>query len=575
MATRNYAIILLAVLIGVLSIIPVGKKVEFRVEGAWLKVTSGIKWSSLKTIVVATCVIMVLSYMFAFTNGILLFDALFIFRGLNFRPTVLSDKWFSPILSILDMGINMPWLAGVYATVFLILSIYCIVDILNIQKKASIWLVSGLCATNSSMICQQEYTGGNYTGPAALLFACLAAWLAIKSKDHVLYIGGSAIFVALSAATYGAYVSVTPCLMIMKVLIDICHGKTAKENWRNSFLYCLEFVLGMLLYYVTLRSEMYMLGIEMQGYMGESSLSDASVIGDMLLWIPEAYKEIIVYYIGGQAFASGRNFLPSYIANIMTIAFVVGIIISVMCLKAKYSQVAEKKYNVPLAGILVAILPMAINLIYVMSQGNVHFLMIFTYVMPFLFFVKEMEELSGICADRGMPFKRLSVVLGILLSVFVFNSIILSNAIFSSYYGFWIEAQSIGTRLLDRIESCEGFEGTEKIVIIGAMQMDSYYGEYSYYTESGTDIEILNAVVGPATLSNVNALNWGSLVKRFLSNILGSNMEYTVYKKMNDCISTEQLDIEEQQVLEEMGYFPRNNSVRKIGDTIYVRFPDE
>jgi hypothetical protein len=569
MEIKSYAIIALAVLIGIFSIIPFGEKMEFRVRSAWLKAANGIKWVSLKTIGVATCVFMALSYMFAFTNGMLLFDASFIYRGLNFRPTVLSDKWFSPFLSILDMGINMPWFAGVWATAFLILSIYCIADILDIQKKVSLWLVSGLCVTNSSMICQQEYTGGNYTGVVALLFACLAAWFAIKSKDHILYIGGSVIFVAFSAATYGAYVSVAPCLVIMKVLIDICRGKTAKENWKNSFLYCLEFVLGMFLYYLILRLEMHMLGLEIQGYMGESSLSDASVISDMLSWIPEAYKDIVIYYIGGEALAKGRLFLPAYITNIMTVAFVVGIIISILCLKVKYSQIVEKKYNVPLMGVLIVILPIVINLIYVMSQGGVHFLMIFTYVMPFLFFVKEIEYLSGICTNRGMPFKRLNVVFSILLSVFIFNSIILSNAIFSSYYGFWIEAQSIGTRLLDRIENCEGFEGTEKVIIIGAMQGDSYYGE------PGTDINLLDAMVGPANLSNVNALNWGSWVKRFLSNILGSNMEYVVYKKMNDYITTEQLDTEEQQVLEEMGYFPRNNSVRKIGDAIYVRFPDE
>lgn len=565
MEFKSYVIIALAVLIGVFSIIPFGKVVESRVRSAWLKAAKGIKRTSLKTIVVATCVFMVLSYMFAFTNGMLLFDASFIYRGFNFRPTVLSDKWFNPFLSILDMGINMPWIAGVWATVFLILSIYCIVDVLDIQKRMSIWLVSGLCVTNSSMICQQEYTGGNYTGPAALLFACLAAWLAIKGKGRILYIVGSIIFTAFSAATYGAYVSVAPCLMIMKILLDICGGKTAKENWKNSFLYCSEFVLGMILYYLVLRLEMHFLGLEIQEYVGESALADTGVIVDMLAWIPRAYEGIRIYYLGGKA----GWFLPAYIANIMTVVFVIGIIVSILYLKKKYFQIAEKKYNLPLTGILVVILPVVINLIYVMSAGYVHYLMNFTYVMPFLFFVREMEELSAIRTDKEVSYGRLNVIYSILLGVFIFSSIQLANAIFTSYYGFWVEAQSIGTRVLDRIENCEEFEGTEKVAIIGAMQWESYY------IGSDRNIEILDANIGPARLANVNAINWGSILGRFLANILGSNMEYITYSDTYSCSEAEQLGTEERRELEEMGYFPRNNSVRKIGDVIYVKFSDE
>ena len=73
MEIKSYAIIALAVLIGIFSIIPFGEKMEFRVRSAWLKAANGIKWVSLKTIGVATCVFMALSYMFAFTNGMLLF----------------------------------------------------------------------------------------------------------------------------------------------------------------------------------------------------------------------------------------------------------------------------------------------------------------------------------------------------------------------------------------------------------------------------------------------------------------------------------------------------------------------
>lgn len=565
MEIKNCVIIILGILIGVISIIPFGKEEELKCRSFWRRMVNGIKWLPLKTIATATCAFMALTYMFAFTNGMFLYDASVIYREMNFKPTVLSDKWFSPFLNILDMGVSMPWLAGVWVTIFLILSVYCIVDILDIRKKMSIWLVSGLCATNSAIICQQELIGGNYTGLLALLFACLSAWLAVKGKGRILYIVGSIIFTALSTATYGAYVSVAPCLMIMKVLLDICSGRKAKENWKNSFLYCLEFVLGMLLYYIVLRMEMHFLGLELQAYMGESALADSGVIVEMIARIPEAYKQIGIYYLGGNA----AGFLPTYIANIMTIVFVIGIVVSIIYLKKKYIQIVDKKFNLLLKGILVIILPVAVNMIYVVSAGSVHFLMIFTYVMPFLFFVREIEELVDIHTDKGVTFKRLNVVYSTLLCVFIFSSIQLANAIFTSCYEYWVEAQSIGTRVLDRIENCEGFEGTEKVVIIGAMQRDIYYGE------PDTDIKILDAKIGEVQSMNVNALNYGSYLRRFLTYILGSNMEYIKYLDIDSCIEAEQLGTEEQRELAEMGYFPRSNSVRKIGDVIYIKFPND
>lgn len=569
MASRSFVVIIVAVLIGVFSVAPLSEKVELKCRNAQLKIRNGIRWQSLRTVSIATCFFMLFTYIFAFTNGMFLFDASFINRGIGLPPTVLSDKWFSPFLSVLDMGVNMPWLAGVWATLFLIVSIYCMVDILDIQKKWSIFLVSGLCVTNSSIICQQEYTGGNYTGEAALLFACLAAWFAVKCKNRGLCIGGTIICIALSSATYGAYVSVAPCLMIMKIILDVCHGKPAEGNWKNAFSYCIKFILGMLLYYIVLRLEMHFLQLEIQQYMGEDTLSSVNGIWEMLRWIPAAYKDIVIYYLGGEARGRSGNFLPTYIAQIMTMAFVIGIIISAFYIKVKSVLITEKKSNILLLTLLLLILPAVINLIFIMASGSVHFLMIFTYVMPFLLFVKEIEELTEKYCVKKIGYKKLNIVYSVMICLFIFSSIIYANAIFSRYYGMFVEAQSIGTRILDRIENCEDFDGTERVVIIGAMQNDSYYG-----VPGDTKAEILDALIGCASIQSVNGLNWGSWVRRFLINILGSNMEYVVYGNMKSCIATEHLSDSQQQELVGLGYFPRNNSVKKIGNTIYVKFPD-
>ena len=519
----------------------------------------------LKTVAIATGTIMLLAYTFAYTNGMFLFDAAYIYRGINLTPQSVSDKWLSPYLSVLDMGVNMPWLGGVFAVLFMILSVYLIVDMLNITSKAGIWVVAGLCSTNSSIICQQEYTGGNYTGEVALLFACLAAWCANNGKRNLRNFIFTIFFVALSAGTYGAYVSVVPCLMIISSITDILQGQSAKKNWMNIIEKFIKFLFGIVLYYVVLRLEMYFLEAGLQSYMGEDALASASGILGMLEWIPTAYRNVMYYYVGGSA----GGFLPSYMAHIMMTALGMGSFIFVIYFCKRTKKIQLEKGNLLLLLILLMVFPLAINLIYVMASGNVHFLMIFTYVMPFILLVTVAEKMRE-DDDGRWNYRAACTAFYSCVAIFICCSIVFANAIFSRYYGMYVEAQSIGTRVLDRIENCENFTGTERIVIIGAMQNDTYYG-----STDENRAEVFDALIGCANYRNINGVNYGSWLRRFVTNILGSNMDYTSYTTFTKCIESENLDSQEVEILENMNYFPRYESVQKIGDIIFIKFPDD
>lgn len=520
----------------------------------------------LKIVAIATGTIMLLAYTFAYTNGMFLFDAAFIYRGINLTPQTVSDKWLSPYLSILDMGVNMPWLGGIFAVLFMILSVYLIVDMLNITSKVGIWIVAGLCSTNSSIICQQEYTGGNYTGEIALFFACLAAWCANKGKRNLKSFIFTMVFIALSAGTYGAYVSVAPCLMIISTIMDIFQNHSAKKNCLNIIEKFIKFLFGIVLYYLVLRLEMHFLGASLQRYMGEDALASADGIFSMLKWIPKAYENIISYYVDGSA----GGFLPSYMAYIMMIALGMGSFLFVIYVCKRIKKIQLEKGNLVLLLMLLIVFPLAINLIYVMSSGNVHFLMIFTYVMPLILLVAVAEEMKeDDKLNSRWNYKGACTAFYGCLAIFICCSIVFANAIFSRYYGMYMEALSIGTRVLDRVENCENFEGTERIVILGAMQNDDYY------SNSKEKAVVLDAVIGCANYRNVNGVNYGSWLRRFITNILGSNMDYTSYTTFTKCIESENLDSQEVEILENMNYFPRYESVQKIGDIIFIKFPDD
>ena len=182
-----------------------------------------IDFKKVKIVMYATVFFMFVAYMYAWINGSFLCDASFIYRG---TPGItVSDKWLAWMLWIIDAGVNEPWLAGLIATILMAVSVYCIVDILEINKNWTICLVAGLCSTNSVIICQQEYAGGNYTGEIALVLACISMWIIknIKCKASIKTLI-VAFTIACSAGVYGAYISIVPSLMLIVLFMDIFKG---------------------------------------------------------------------------------------------------------------------------------------------------------------------------------------------------------------------------------------------------------------------------------------------------------------------------------------------------------------
>ena len=189
----------------------------------------------LKTVTIATTACMLLAHMYVFTNGSLLFDSGGVYRG---EPIwhYISDKWLVHAYWLMDWGVNCPWLSGVWATLLMIISVYCIVETLNIETTIGIVLTAGICSTQTSIICQQEYTGQGFYGIIALMWAALAAYLISTSngKSARVVLGG--ICIIFSAATYSAYVGVASSLLIFKIIEEMLGTKTEQRDNTNTFV---------------------------------------------------------------------------------------------------------------------------------------------------------------------------------------------------------------------------------------------------------------------------------------------------------------------------------------------------
>lgn len=512
----------------------------------------------LKTVAVSTTAFMLAAYMYVYTNGVFLYDTAEFYRGTE--PFGFgSDKWVAPLLGLLDMHINEPWLAGVWAILLMIASVYLIVDILEVESVWGICLVAGLCSTQSSMICQQRYSGGQYTGEAALLFACLAAWIFLKSKMGILWkVALSAACIVISCGIYGAFISMTPSLMILSIVMDIVYkGKSAKETWKKAVCSAGQFILGMISYYAILRVGLHKSGAQLDSYMGEDSLQSVQGVVAKQNYILEAYERIIRYYLGRVPVP----YLPDNLERMALISLLIGCGISLVTFLRYRKKIADFKYNLVLLLALLAVLPLSLNLIYVFASGEVHYLMIFTYVLPYVFFVKVMEK--AVCDKEGWTTGYLlGSLYKIALCVFVYYSVVLANAATTNWCDMYETARSIGTRVLDRIESCEGFDGTETIYLAGGMQYNDYFGVPEQ------EAEILDADLGLGYPNLTTGFD-----HMFLTKIMHSEMRYDLNGTVEELVGELREKGVEEDIVEQvskMPAFPYDGSVQKIGDNIYV-----
>lgn len=522
------------------------------------EIKSMIDFKKVKIVIYATVFFMFVAYMYAWINGSFLCDASFIYRG---TPGItVSDKWLAWMVWIIDAGVNEPWLAGLIATILMVISVYCIVDILEINKNWAICLVAGLCSTNSVIICQQEYAGGNYTGEIALVLACISMWIIKNIKCKV---GIKTLIVALtiacSAGIYGAYVSIVPSLMLIVLFMDIFKGVEWKKIWSKAFLYLFYFVTGMVLYYAILRGLMYVTGGQLSAYMGEDNLESVSGVLNMIKTIPAAYISLKHYYI------NGLTYLPGFMAMLLKIIMLTGGALTLYWCYSKRKEIKRNIMNFILLILIILLLPLAINLIQVMSSGYVHYLMIFTYVVPVLFFVKIMENIISVEEYRKI-WIRLSMFLGAVMSVYLYYSVVMANAVYVDLYNKYEVSLETGAKILDRIETCEGYEGNEQVVLVGRLSENPYYGE------AGQEADILNAFLGNNNPNYSNILVHGLYLEWFLVNILDSKIEYSYYDTLNICIANE--GEQYADVLEEMESFPRKDCVIKVEDKIFVKLSE-
>ena len=81
-------------------------------------------------------------------------------------------RWFAGFITIATFGVVLPWLAGLIGLVFVGLSVFYVIEILDIKSEIGIILVSGIMTVNRTLVFSNLY-GGLHTFTLALFLPVL------------------------------------------------------------------------------------------------------------------------------------------------------------------------------------------------------------------------------------------------------------------------------------------------------------------------------------------------------------------------------------------------------------------
>ena len=400
-----------------------------------------------KVCFLAAVLIGMLAHLYKITNWLPNWDSL-VFRY-HSQNMIALGRWFLPVVCSFSSFYDLPFLNGITAIIFHALGAVCILRIFNIKKKITAGLIGGIVVSVPTVtsVMMYNYVADGYS--IAFFISVLAAYYMTKEKPAYLL---SAVFVALSAGIYQAYITVTITLVLLKLIDETVYKNTASGVILKKTLHILLWgIIGGVLYILILKGVQSIFSIELMEYQGVSSamsLSDIDLLSSLYV-----IKETFV-----KCFFDLSNGVNVYVAlNVIVFAFSL----------IYYIKSVEKKKLAMLILLYALLVFGAGALAFINPEVDYHNLMRMGYMAFYLLFV--------IIYERGPENAKKCWAVLFITIVIIANQIAISNVSYHKAQLAYEKSYGALIRIADRIEQTEGTENCDKILVLGALENSEEY----------------------------------------------------------------------------------------------------
>lgn len=369
---------------------------------------------------------------------------------------------FVPAYRALTRGaIAMPWLIGFLSLVWIALTVFLIIKIFKVRDKLTIFMIAGVFATNVTVSAgAATYIYELDINMFALLLSAFAVFLWYRYQWGFL---PGAVVLTLSLGLYQTYFTVSITLILFACIMDLLN----QEPFQKVVLHGLKGVgmllLGTGLYLVLLPLFGQLAGVSLDTGTYNSMISLSSLFQISTL---DHISETYLYWLKSYtAFTISR-----YQIHIMAAIHVLLAAVLFLCV---LSAILKKQIHVKekiLILVLGMLIPLGIDLVYILSGGVVHYLMKFSfwliYLLAFL--------LINWCVDHDFSpkwsilLRCLRGLVFLLIAFILWANVQTANALYLKKDLEQGATLSLMTRIVYRMEATEGYiPGETPIVFIG------------------------------------------------------------------------------------------------------------
>ncbi len=403
-------------------------------------------------------------------HGYCFFDNSVSHDSLNeFHAAIFGNDWkiqlgrvFTPLYRDIFRGdATLPWLIGVLSLFWLGLAVFLVIRIFGIDSKVMMVLTAGIFAVNTSV----SATAATYLNDLdSNMFAVLCAVAAVYCWKYISWgeLPG-AVLIMGSLGIYQGYLTVTIVLVMFVCILALFRGNTFQEVFRKGLRAIGMILLGGVLYYAAMKIITQLTGNAL-------TTGDNNSLGNILKLTPQMIPDLVArtYENWFQRLWMAYSAYPAVAVKGITILMFLSAALAVtvwMC--NKKIGIWEKLLGI----VLILLLPLGMNIYFILALGNIHDLMVYAIWLCYLlvllladWLVKQWQA----SPKKEKTARLIRMLCFLLVFLTVYGSVQFANGMYLKKDLEYDAYLSLMTRIVTRMEDYDDYViGETPVVFVG------------------------------------------------------------------------------------------------------------
>lgn len=417
-----------------------------------------------------------LVHLYAFTNIVPCSDGLS--RVYDPQQMTVSGRWFLHYASMLNGFTQMPAVIGLLSMLLLGAAAALTVGLLRLRSRS----LGGVCgAVMAAFPCLGYTFLYMFTASAyclAIFMAVLAVQLAVRGKGWFV---PAVLLLAMAMGTYQAYAAMSIALSVLVVIEFLTRPEaTLRGTLRLGGRLVAFLALGAAAYYGILQIFLRVKHVQLLSYLGMDTVMTHYPLAKLPSLLVTTYKQVLAFF-----FIPGSvNGYDTPILSVLNALLLAAAAVSLVA-ALRHDRLLRQPWRVLLLLVLILLFPLAINFGQIMSPYSAPTpIMKYAFVLVYLAALLMLDQCDG-CIPRP---KAAGIAGAVCVCALLVCFLQTNNLLYTASAQAHRATQSYLTRMMTRVEDCDGYTPGMEVVIIGTIpdaQMHSAiesYAQVSHYS---------------------------------------------------------------------------------------------